>query len=77
MAPIELKLADISSEQWGLVTTAQARAAGATTQQMARMAKAGDLVRLSHGVYRLAGNPVNRHEDLRVDWNPPGWLENG
>jgi predicted transcriptional regulator of viral defense system len=68
MPSIELRLADIGSEQWGLVTTAQARDAGATTQQIARMANAGDLVRLSHGVYRLAGNPVHRHEDLRVAW---------
>ncbi len=68
MPPVELRLADIGSEQWGLVTTAQARVAGVTTQQIARMAKAGDLVRLSHGVYRLAGSPVDRHEDLRVAW---------
>ena len=41
---------------------------GVTAQNVAQMAKAGDLVRLAHGIYRLAGNPTDRHEDLRAAW---------
>lgn len=64
----ERELAEISADQWGLVTAAQARMAGITAQNMSQMAKAGDLVRLAHGIYRLAGNPIDRHEDLRAAW---------
>lgn len=61
-------IADIASEQWGLVTTAQARTAGASPQVMARLARAGQLERLAHGVYRLGGAPRSQHEDLRAAW---------
>lgn len=62
------ELAEIAADQWGLVTAAQARRVGITAQNMSQMAKAGDLVRLAHGIYRLAGNPIDRHEDLRAAW---------
>jgi hypothetical protein len=35
---------------------------------MASMATAGDLVRLSHGVHRLAGSPIDKQEELRAVW---------
>ena len=62
------QLSEIATEQWGLVTTAQAGRVGVTAQSIAKMAKAGSLVRLAQGVYRLAGSPVDMHEDLRVAW---------
>lgn len=62
------EIAAIAADQWGLVTAAQARGVGITAQNMSQMAKAGDLVRLAHGIYRLAGNPIDRHEDLRAAW---------
>jgi hypothetical protein len=62
------ELAEMATDQWGLVTAAQARRVGITAQNMSQMAKAGDLVRLTHGIYRLAGNPIDRHEDLRAAW---------
>jgi predicted transcriptional regulator of viral defense system len=60
-------VAAIADEQWGLVTTAQARAAGATPQTMARLANEGVLERVTHGVYRVvgAGSPL---DDLRAAW---------
>lgn len=59
---------DLAMGQWGLVTTAQARAEGLTSQQLARLADAGVLERLRHGVYRVAGAPPNLHEDLCAAW---------
>jgi predicted transcriptional regulator of viral defense system len=60
-------VAAIADDQWGLVTTAQARAVGATPQSMARLANEGVLERVTHGVYRVvgAGSPL---DDLRAAW---------
>ena len=60
-------VAAIADEQWGLVTAAQARAAGVSPQSMARLANDGVLDRVTHGVYRVvgAGSPL---DDLRAVW---------
>lgn len=55
-------------DQWGLVTTAQARTQGLSSQQLARLANSGVLERLRHGVYRVAGAPAQSHDDLRAAW---------
>jgi hypothetical protein len=59
---------DLAMEQWGLITTAQARHAGLSAQQLARFADTRVLVRLRHGVYRVVGAPPNLHDDLRAAW---------
>jgi putative AbiEi antitoxin of type IV toxin-antitoxin system len=58
----------LAAEQWGLVTTAQARAEGLSTQQLTRLAGAGILERLRHGVYRITGAPAGPHDDLAAAW---------
>lgn len=63
-----LVLAGLASEQWGMLTTAQARGAGATTQQVADLAAGGHLDRLRHGVYRISGTPGHPDDDLRAAW---------
>jgi predicted transcriptional regulator of viral defense system len=63
-----LDLAQVASEQWGLVTTAQAVGAGASPQMMARWANEGALVRLTHGVYKVAGSSYHPLDDLRAAW---------
>lgn len=63
-----LDLADIAAGQWGLITTAQARAVGQSAQTVARLAEQGVLERLTHGVYRLAGTPADSRDDLRAAW---------
>lgn len=35
---------------------------------LTRLAEAGDLIRLTHGVYRDAGAPGDEHEELRAAW---------
>lgn len=63
-----LRLADLASSQWGMVTAAQARRLDVTPQQLARMHRDGVLHRLQHGVYRLAGVPHDPLADLKAAW---------
>lgn len=61
-------LADLSASQWGMVTTAQAAERGVGRLVLSRLARAGHLVRLLHGVYRDAGAPSDEFESLRAAW---------
>ena len=63
-----LELAEISASQWGMVTSAQAATRGVTRLDLSRLAEAGDLVRLAHGVYKDAGAPSGAHRDVRAAW---------
>lgn len=60
--------AEFAEDQWGLVTRAQALAAGVPRATFARLVAAGALVRVAHGVYRIAGGPDPGHLDLRAAW---------
>lgn len=61
-------LAELSAPQWGMVTTAQAATLGVKRLDLSRLAKAGLLERLAHGVYRDAGAPSDEFEGLRAAW---------
>lgn len=50
------RIADLSAGQWGLVTAVQARAAGISEQALARATERGELIRVHHEVYELAGS---------------------
>ena len=63
-----LTLADVAAEQWGLVTTAQARALGVSAQAVARLTNQGSLERMTHGVYRVSGAPPEPVDELRAAW---------
>ncbi|TDF92118.1 hypothetical protein E1809_19230 [Arthrobacter terricola] len=63
-----LDLADLAAEQWGLVTTSQARGLGVSAQTVARLTNQGALERLTHGVHRVAGTPPSPLDDLRAAW---------
>jgi predicted transcriptional regulator of viral defense system len=62
------KLGDLAGHHWGLVTTAQAGAAGVSRAQLARMAAAGAFTRVAHGVYRMPGAPEAEHELTYATW---------
>lgn len=66
--PKIILLAGIATGQWGMITTAQAAAAGVSAQAVARLAHDGQLERLAHGVYRLAGTPPHPHDEIRALW---------
>jgi Transcriptional regulator, AbiEi antitoxin len=61
-------LAGIAAGQWGMITTAQAVAADVSAQAVARLANDGQLERLAHGIYRLAGTPPHPHDEIRALW---------
>ncbi len=61
-------LAEVSESQWGMITSAQARARGVSHMNLTRLTESGDLVRLSHGVYKDGGAPSGEYEELRAAW---------
>jgi predicted transcriptional regulator of viral defense system len=62
------RLGAIAERQWGLVTTAQAEAAGVARKQLSRMASTGAIERVAQGVYRMAGAPAQDHEAIYATW---------
>jgi hypothetical protein len=63
-----LALADLAESQWGLFTTAQAGSEGVPAQQLKRLADRSLLVRVRHGVYRLAGLPESPIVAIQAEW---------
>ena len=63
------RLADLTQDQWGLVTRRQLEDAGFAPTTIERLtAPGGVLERVSWGVYQLAGAPIPDHRDLRGAW---------
>ena len=76
------RLAEVSADQWGLVTRQQATNAGVAPATLARMIKSGVLERIAHGVYLMAGSPRPDHAELRAAWlqlapDTPAWDRTG
>lgn len=61
-------LAELASEQWGLLTAAQAVKLGVTHQALAQLLREGAVERVLHGVYRMTGAPPGVFDDLRAAW---------
>jgi hypothetical protein len=62
------RLADLTEEQWGLVTRQQLDAAGMASTTLARLVSSGAVERVAHGVYRMRGAPPVRDMALRAAW---------
>jgi hypothetical protein len=63
------RIADVTQDQWGLVTRRQLEDAGFAPTTIERLtAPGGVLERVSWGVYQLAGTPIPDHRDLRGAW---------
>jgi hypothetical protein len=63
------RLADLTQDQWGLVTRRQLEDAGFAPTTIERLtAPGGVLERVSWGVYQLAAAPIPDHRDLRGAW---------
>jgi hypothetical protein len=63
------RIADLTQDQWGLVTRRQLEDAEFAPTTIERLtAPGGVLERVSWGVYQLAGTPVPDHRDLRGAW---------
>lgn len=61
-------VADIAAEQWGIITTAQARAHDVTAVQMKRLTDRGALERVHHGIYTMTRIPYDPLQGIRVAW---------
>ena len=61
-------LGELSSAQWGLITSGQAARRGVSRLDLSRLADAGLLERVSHGVYRDAGAAPDEFDGLRTAW---------
>ena len=61
-------LAELTSYQWGMVTSAQASMRGITRLDLSRLTAAVHLTRLAHGVYMDSGAPSGEFDDLRAAW---------
>lgn len=68
LVEVEVVLAELGSSQWGLLTATQAQQRGVSRPRLARLAEAGLLVRLTHGVYALRGSMTAEPVDLRAAW---------
>lgn len=71
-------VAEFGAEQWGLVTSAQARQLGVTPVQMKRLADKGALERIHHGIYRMTRLPYDPRLEVRTAWialdpRTPAW----
>lgn len=61
-------MGSVSVNQWGLVTSGQAEAAGVLRADLRRVAKRGLVRRIRHGVYALHGSAADHLEDIRAEW---------
>ncbi len=62
------EVVSLAAGQWGLVTAAQASAAGISRMQLTRMVDAGLLDRVMHGVYATPGVQGDQRLTLRAAW---------
>lgn len=61
-------IGELSEAQHGYFTRAQAHSVGVQDVQLSRAADYGQIRRLDHGVYRVAGAGFDDHADLRIAW---------
>lgn len=62
-------LAELATDQWGLITSRQAKDAGVPVNTWQRLVARGDLLeRVAHGVYRFRVTAATDHLDLRAAW---------
>lgn len=61
-------IARLAAGQWGMISTRQAARVGVSRLMLARLTDAELLVRLSQGVYRVAGAPPPEHESILAAW---------
>ncbi|WP_217235537.1 type IV toxin-antitoxin system AbiEi family antitoxin domain-containing protein [Streptomyces sp. AC555_RSS877] len=61
-------LSGAAADQWGLVTTAQAKEIGLNAVQLLRLTEAGLLENVSRGVYLLTAGGTPRHVETKAAW---------
>ena len=61
-------LGELSSQQWGLVTSAQARTEGVGLHTLRRLAEQGALTRVRHGVYASSSTALTPEVEAQAQW---------
>ncbi|WP_017538055.1 type IV toxin-antitoxin system AbiEi family antitoxin domain-containing protein [Nocardiopsis halophila] len=61
-------LAEYATDQWGLVTAAQAKQAGVSGVTLLRLVEAEVVERVGRGVYLVLGAAPPQHLDVKVAW---------
>ena len=59
---------ELATSQWGLFTSAQALAVGASRTQLSRLASKRQIEPVSYGVYRLANGEETPHTPIKAAW---------
>lgn len=59
---------DLASQQWGLVTSAQAKDQGVDVPTLSRLTRSGVLERVRHGVYVTPGATQSAELELKAQW---------
>ena len=67
-ADVLVTLEMVASDQWGIVTTAQAGREGVDRLQLSRLAEKDDLERARHGVYLLPSHQAGPQDEIRAAW---------
>ncbi|MGA5278595.1 type IV toxin-antitoxin system AbiEi family antitoxin domain-containing protein, partial [Streptomyces cellulosae] len=67
-ADVLRKLGERASDQWGLVTAAQAKLDGIQGVHLLRLERAGLLENVGRGVYRIAASAPPEHLETKVAW---------
>ncbi|MEU5248048.1 type IV toxin-antitoxin system AbiEi family antitoxin domain-containing protein [Streptomyces asoensis] len=57
-----------AADQWGLITSAQAKKLGLNAVQLLRLTEAGLLENVSRSVYLLSASGMPRHADIKAAW---------
>ncbi|SKF61400.1 Uncharacterised protein [Mycobacteroides abscessus subsp. abscessus] len=70
-----VSLSERTSDQWGLITTAQAAALGVSRQQLSELTEVGALERIEQGVYRATAAPSSIQELTHATWLALGGAE--
>ena len=61
-------VSDLASQQWGLVTSAQAKGSGVDQPALRRLVEHGFLVRVRHGVYASAATTLSSELEVKAQW---------
>ncbi|MGP5029501.1 MULTISPECIES: type IV toxin-antitoxin system AbiEi family antitoxin domain-containing protein [Corynebacterium] len=61
-------LGDLASQQWGLVTSTQAKDSGVDLPSLRRLAQRGALVRIRHGVYANIATTLSAELEVKAQW---------
>jgi hypothetical protein len=67
-AEVRAAIAQLAASQWGLITTAQATAAGASRMLLTRMTDNGELERVVYGVYAVPAASADEQLEKRALW---------